>query len=117
MYLILIIGMTGQGKSKYLNNLMGNRAVPFAPGRDKYYPTERSKKQYIFDVNNEYVFPVDTAGIKPIMRNVSCDHLQFINNIRRLNNYNIVFEDATGFLRGAQSPEMAKLMVQKRHSG
>ena len=99
MYLILVIGHTGQGKSTWVNNSI------------------KGKRQYIFDVNNEYKhLPPDTAPA-PQMRNVTLDIKKFITICDTLQNTNIVFEDATGFLRGRQAPDMARLLVKKRHSG
>ena len=51
------------------------------------------------------------------MRNVTLDIKKFITICDTLQNTNIVFEDATGFLRGRQAPDMARLLVKKRHSG
>ena len=98
MYLILIIGHTGQGKTTLVKKII------------------EGKNQYVFDVNNEYKdLPLDYV-IRPQMRNVNLIVEQFIKKCALLKNTNIIFEDATGFLRGKQSKEMARLMVSKRHS-
>jgi len=114
--LILIIGGTGQGKSYYTNKNILNNEVRKVNNKDVYFPTSQSKRQYVFDINNEYSLPDDNI-IKPIMRNARCDDKQFISNCKRITNTNIVFEDASGFLRGKQSKEMARLMVGRRHTG
>ena len=113
--LIIICGGTGQGKSHYTNsNLLGNE-IRSVGGKDYYYPSLTSKRQYIFDINNEYMFPSDNV-LAPIMRNVNCNDKQFVENCKRLTRSNIVFEDASGFLRGKQSKEIARLIVQRRHT-
>jgi ABC-type sugar transport system ATPase subunit len=113
--LILIAGGTGQGKSFYTNkHLLGNDIREIS-GKDNYFQSISSKRQYIFDINNEYQFP-DDSMIRPIMRNVNCNDKQFVENCKRLTKTNIVFEDASGFLRGKQSKEIARLIVQRRHS-
>lgn len=50
------------------------------------------------------------------MRHTQCDEKKFIENCKKVTNTNIVFEDASGFLRGKQSKEIARLIVQRRHS-
>jgi len=98
MYLILVIGHTGQGKSTWLKKFIAG------------------KKQYVFDVNNEYNLP-DDLQIRPQMRNRDLNIPRFLKNCENLKNYNICFEDATGFLRGKQQKELSQLIVAKRHTG
>lgn len=98
MFLILVIGHTGQGKSTWLKKFIAN------------------KRQYIFDVNNEYNLPEDIQ-IRPQMRNRDLNVNRFLGICKGLKNYNICFEDATGFLRGKQQKELSQLIVSKRHTG
>lgn len=99
MYLILVIGHTGQGKTTWVNNFIKN------------------KKQYVFDVNNEYRnLPADNR-VLPAMRNTDMNVRRFLEISKGLRNYNIVFEDATGFFRGKQSADLIKQIVGKRHTG
>jgi hypothetical protein len=116
MYLILVIGHTGQGKTPYVNSALGNERVP-VPGeiKPKYRLSSVSKKQYIFDLNNEYLLPIDTQRAN-FMRHVDCDINKFIETVKTLKGYNVVIEDATGFLRGRQSAEFARLLVAKMHA-
>ena len=117
MYLILIIGHTGQGKTPYVNNFLGNgHKPPVAPAvKGKYFATEKSKRQYIFDVNNEYLFADDNTGkIRNQMRHTDLSIEKFIQVAKSLSNTNIVIEDATGFLRGKQSSEFSRLLTRKR---
>lgn len=113
--LILIIGGTGQGKSHYTNTQLLLNDVKKVNGRDNYFITPRSRKQYVFDINNEYQLP-DDFNTRPFMRNKNCDDKQFILNCKKITGTNIVFEDASGFLRGKQSKEIIRLIVQRRHS-
>lgn len=99
MYLILVIGHTGQGKTTVVNKII------------------EGKNQYVFDVNNEYHhLSNDKDGFTSKMRNTDLNIGRFVANCARLKNTNIVFEDATGFLQGRQSREMSRLMAAKRHS-
>lgn len=100
MYLVPIIGHTGQGKTTLVNDLIAG------------------KNCYVFDVNNEYRdLQPDTFGLSNKMRNVDLNITRFVSVCGKLKNTNIVFEDATGFLQGRQSKEMSRLMAAKRHTG
>jgi len=118
MYLILVIGHTGQGKTPYVNRFLGNGFIPPGKGsvKGKYYVTEKSKRQYIFDINNEYIMPTDTGNIFPQMRHTAMDVKKFTSVASGLKKTNIVFEDATGFLRGKQSEQFARLLTSKMFS-
>lgn len=116
MNLILIIGGTGQGKSTFVNkNLLKNDIKKNQFNKDVFCLSSNSRPQYIFDINNEYILP-DDSQIRTHMRNVRCDDKTFIRNCAQIRNTNIVFEDASGFLRGKQSKEMARLIVARRHA-
>jgi len=122
MYLITIVGGTGQGKSHFLNsNFLKNKIspVPSPMGkRDNYFISAESKRQYIFDINNEYVFPDDRNGMRfQQIRHIDADQKRFISNCNAIQNTNIVYEDASGFLRGKQSDELIRLIVKRRHVG
>lgn len=99
MNLILIIGHTGQGKSTLVKKMIAG------------------KRQYIFDVNNEYSLPPDTGNILPQMRDTTLNVNRFLSVSKKIRNTNIVFEDATGFFRGKQSKELMQQIVAKRHTG
>jgi len=99
MYLILIVGHTGQGKTTWLNNFI------------------KGKRQYVFDVNNEYGSLPNDSRVSPAMRNTDMNVKRFLDISKGLRNYNIVFEDATGFFRGKQSADLIKQIVGKRHTG
>lgn len=115
MNLILVIGGTGSGKSRYTNEkLLCNTIKQNVQGKDYYNLSPQSKNQYIFDLNNEYNLPGDVP-LKMKMRHVECNGEKFIYNCSQVRNTNIVFEDATGFLRGKQNKELIRLIVQKRH--
>lgn len=115
MNLILIVGGTGQGKSHYTNKNLLCNDIRKVNNKDVYFQCSKSKRQYIFDINNEYNLPPDNL-ISPFMRHTQCDDKKFIENCKKITNTNIVFEDASGFLRGKQSKEIARLIVQRRHS-
>ena len=116
MNLIIIVGGTGQGKSTFVNkNLLKNQIKKNQFNKDVFCLSPASRNQYIFDINNEYILPDDSV-LRPHMRNVNCDDKQFINNCAQVKNTNIVFEDASGFLRGKQSKQVARLIVGRRHT-
>ena len=117
MNLILIIGATGQGKSYFLNKVLLQNQVIKKAGKDAYYPTHQSRYQYVFDLNDEYQFKDDTTGLFKQTRHIDYDMETFIKKAAALKCYNIIFEDATGFLRGRQQPEIIKQIISKRHTG
>lgn len=114
MYLILIIGHTGQGKTPYVNKFLHNKHLPPAlPNvKGKYTTTEKSLYQYIFDVNNEYTFPDDQRTC-PQMRHTGYDVKAFIKKASELKRYNVVMEDATGFLQGKQELDFRRMISAK----
>jgi len=119
MFIVIVAGAAGQGKSTTVNNtyLKNNvRQNPINPLKNLYSPRQDSVNQYIFDVNNEYEFPTDTQMFGGKFRHIDCDINRYLDNVSRLRNHNIVIEDATGFLRGRQSAKFARLMVQRIHS-
>lgn len=119
MYLILVVGHTQQGKTTFLNTTFlknGVKKNPLNPTKNLYYLTAESKNQYIFDVNNEYELPTDKAGMQAKCRHTDCDIKIFTERCRVIKNYNVVIEDATGFLRGKQSAEFARLLTGKVHN-
>lgn len=120
MYLILAIGAAGQGKSKFINDTFlnnANKPNPNVPNKNLYFPSAHSKSQYVFDVNNEYLLPTDTGQYQQFMRHTECNMKRFMQVAKGLRNYNIVIEDATGFLRGNIGKEFSQLLVSKIHTG
>lgn len=111
--LILIAGGTGAGKTTFANKMLFNKKVNYY-GLTKYQTTEQSKKQYIFDLNNEYLLPEDFT-LQNKMRHTKADQKIFVSVIKKLTGFNILFEDASGFLRGKQSAELIRLIVARRH--
>lgn len=94
--LILIIGHTGQGKSTFA----------------KKYFTE-NKNCFVFDVNNEYP-DLEMDFKKPRAKFVGLPN-DFIDLCFKRRNTNLIFEEATGFLRGAVNMKLQKLIIEKRH--
>jgi Cdc6-like AAA superfamily ATPase len=89
--LFLIIGHTGQGKTTQAKYILKNTA----------------KKEYIFDVNNEY---------EGYNRETNGDFNTFLSNCFNLTDSNCVFEEATGYLTGRTGALMKKLIINKRHT-
>lgn len=112
MYAFTIIGMTGQGKSDFVKNLI------------------KGKKSYIFDINNEYYYPrinQDTKGAsariqfseseaKLIGRHTELDDRKFINECMAKTETFCVFEDATGFFEGKVPKILKRMIAGKRHT-
>lgn len=118
MYLVLIIGHTGQGKSEFLNKTFLNNVIRKSPSnqnKNLYHQNNASNMQYVFDVNNEYMLPDDKGHLYSKCRHIDCDIKKFISNCKQIRNSNIVIEDATGFLRGKQFKEFAQLLAAKIH--
>lgn len=121
MNLILVIGHTGQGKTPWVSNMMGNGHKPNPANTLKSIQTisPTSKRQYVFDINNEYDFTSDHTRIQNVqqLRHIAGDRKQFAQVCKTLKNYNIVFEDATGFLRGRMHETFMQLIYGKIHTG
>jgi hypothetical protein len=97
MNLFLIIGMTGQGKSTFVKN----HAI-------------KDKRCFVFDVNNEYQYlPMDEKA--PQARYFG-DYKYFLQLCKAKTKTNIIFEEATGFLKGAQGKDIRSLIIAKRHT-
>lgn len=105
MNLILVIGMTGQGKSPYILDLI------------------KGKKCFVFDVNNEYGTRTKYPGQTPVnlsdnvaderARFTEMDKRRFIELCMTKTDTICVLEDATAFLRGAQE-EKTMLMITRK---
>lgn len=94
MNLILVVGSTGQGKSTFVKN------------------TIKGKNCLVFDVNNEY--PELGKPFEPRGKFVGLPEEFLELCFKRANSY-LVFEEATGFLKGAVSKDMQRLIIEKRH--
>ena len=87
---ILLIGMTGQGKSTYLRKLI----------------KVSGRTPFIYDVNNEH----GQGGKLP-------DFTEFLNRATKLQNSIICFEEATIFFSSKSSDKsMRELLIRKRHT-
>lgn len=95
MNLILVVGSTGQGKSTFVKDSI------------------QGKNCLVFDVNNEYP-DLDTNPLKPRSKYVGLPEEFLQICFKRANSY-LVFEEATGFLKGAVSKELQRLIIEKRH--
>lgn len=99
MYLILVIGMTGQGKSHFTKEYI-----------------KPPRNCFVFDINNEYPdLSIDVNA--PRAKQTFIDEKLFIKNCLRKRNTVCVFEEATGFFEGKTSDELRRLIVNKRHTG
>jgi ABC-type sugar transport system ATPase subunit len=119
MNLILVVGHTGQGKTPWVSKAMRNGYKPNPNNANKCVQivSNDSLRQYVFDINNEYLYPEDSGEVKPQMRNIDGDVKKFLDTCKNLKKTNIIFEDATGFFRGKQSAQLIRLIVAKMHSG
>lgn len=92
--------MTGQGKSYFTKNAIKN------------------KNCFVFDVNNEYdwlPFEADNDGGYTVSRYFG-DFNTFLNKVELKRNSNIIFEEATGFLKGQVGKRMVRIIIGKRHT-
>lgn len=93
MYVHVIIGHTGEGKTHFTKNFL----------------LKSGKKNYVFDINNEY------ANFKDTEIELE-DFNKFTKNCLEKTDTNFVFEDATGFMSGKTEDVMKKIVIKKRHS-
>jgi len=108
-YLILDIGMTGQGKSDFVKSLI--RSKPNA-------------RYFVFDVNNEYgeeaakgePFNFSTDLEEHQCRVVELNAEAFIDECKLRRNCTCILEDATGFLRGNLGKKVIQVLQAKRHN-
>lgn len=106
MYIILVIGMTGQGKSRLV--------------REKLL--QGGKPCLVFDINNEYggkfplSLPTDVRLPRSRYASADMDMDTFLEVVRIKRGTNVVFEEATGFLQGNVGQKLNKLMINKRHT-
>jgi len=98
MYCILVIGMTGQGKSYFVKEYIKNRRC------------------YVNDVQNEYS-DLSTNPMAERARDCSMNEENFIKTCEKKRNTILVFEEATGFFEGKTSKEMRRIILSKRHTG
>lgn len=87
---VILIGMTGEGKSTYLKKLMKSAGRPVL----------------IYDVNNEH----GTGQQLP-------EFTAFLERATRVKNHLIAFEEATIFFSSKSSDnQMRELLIRKRHT-
>lgn len=100
--------MTGQGKSKEAFKIIRNEAPCL-----------------VFDVNNEYgIHPknkdwslnLSTDNRLQRSRYIGGDMEVFLELVKTRTNTIIVFEEATGFFKGAIGKELARMVINKRHT-
>lgn len=105
MNTIILIGMTGTGKSPFIREYSNGRNL------------------FVFDVQNEYGSRVKYEGQQPMLlsdninapraRHTALDENLFIKQCSMKQNTVCVFEEATGFFEGRTSKEMRRLLVSK----
>ena len=100
MYLIIIVGHTGQGKTTFAKKMI------------------EGKRSYVFDINNEHPLHKSDKIKNPgnLIRHISGDADFFTLYASKLRGFNVVFEDSTGYLRGKQSAPFIRQIVMKRHT-
>lgn len=109
MNLFIVCGAPGMGKSPFIRNLIGT-----------------DKRCLVFDIANEYGQRTKYAGQKPVnlsnnnndfrSRYVG-DNLDYFINLCSKKKYTIcVFEEATGFFRGATSKQTMRLIINRFHT-
>jgi len=109
MYMYLIIGAPGQGKSPWAQKMIEGRQC------------------FVWDINNEYGTTTKYDGQTPIMlstdpkaarsRYIGWDMKQFVQLAMSRRNTVVVAEEATGFFRGHLSSPAARLAISRKHSG
>lgn len=95
MFTILVVGMTGQGKSQWVKNYL------------------KGVKSFVFDINNEYG---GLASERYLIDAKGKDETGFINECFNKTGTVCVFEEATGFFEGKTGKELRRLLINKRHT-
>lgn len=109
MFMQLIIGAPGMGKSPYAQSMIQGRRC------------------FVFDVNNEYgsrtKYPGQTAINLSTNKNadrsrfIGWDIKTFLDIALTKKNTVIVMEEATAFFRGRQSQLTSRLIIGRKHTG
>jgi hypothetical protein len=109
MNTIVVIGMTGEGKSEFIKDYIQGR------------------KCLVNDVQNEYGARTKYPNQKPILlsdnvrdprsRYTGGSFKEFMKLVESKRNTICVFEEATMFLQGAISKDMYKILINKMHTG
>lgn len=109
MYMQLVIGAPGMGKSPYAQKMIEGRRC------------------FVFDVNNEYGNRTKYPGQKPLnlstdikaerCRYVGWDVKHFLELALQKKNTVIIMEEATAFFRGRQSQLTSRLIIGRKHTG
>lgn len=100
MYLTLVIGMTGQGKSRFTKAAIDD------------------KRCFVYDVQNEYDFLEFEKPTDPPKERARYfgDMNIFLNKVETRRNCTIVFEEATAFLKGQIGKRLTNIIISKRHT-
>lgn len=111
MKLTIIIGMTQQGKSRFTKTCIG-----YAEDGRKINPRAQNNC-FVFDVNNEYTWlPMERADENLTQSRYFGDFNTFVNKCAIKRNNNIVFEEATGYLKGNVGKKITQLIIGKAHT-
>lgn len=98
MFCNIVVGMTGQGKSTFVKEMIKDRRC------------------FVFDVQLEYNDLVSNPNAERA-RHVELDEALFVEQCSRRRNTVCVFEEATGFFEGKLDKMLRRLVLSKRHTG
>jgi hypothetical protein len=109
MYLILVIGGTGQGKTPFIQNYCLGSGMLINDIQNEYGDRTKYKgqKPYLLSTNNSL----------PRSRVIKMNTKEFIKLCATKTNTICVFEEATMFFQGMISDDMRELIFSKAHSG
>lgn len=109
MKTILVIGMTGEGKSPWIRNYIHGRNC------------------LVFDIQNEYGNRTKYKGQSPVglstntslprSRYIGTDISEFLDIVALKKNTVCVFEEATVFFEGRTNDKTRSIMINKMHTG
>lgn len=97
MFCILVVGMTGQGKTRFIKQYIEN------------------KNCFVFDVQNEYSLSLNPNDKRSKVTDL--DEKKFIETVFLKRNTICVFEEATGFFEGRLDRLLRRIVLSKRHTG
>lgn len=103
--------MTQQGKSRYTKSLIGFN--------EQGEPINDAAKRncFVFDVNNEYRWLQMERNDENLKQSRYFGDFEiFTNKCEIKRNNNIVFEEATGYLKGNVAKKMIQLIIGKAHT-
>jgi hypothetical protein len=108
MVTIIVIGMTGEGKSEFVKQYINNRNCLVMDIQDEYGARTKYPDQVPINLS--------TNTSLPRSRYIGGDFNEYLRIVATKKNTVCVFEEATMFLEGRIGRDMRKILINKMHT-